>query len=76
MGKFQIFQDKSGEYRWRLRAANGQIIATSGEGYRAKSDALRGIEAVKTQTTAAAVEDACTAPAPAGAGKCGCSCTA
>ena len=29
----EIFQDKAGEWRWRLIAGNGEIIATSGEGY-------------------------------------------
>ena len=31
--KFEIYEDASGEWRWRLRATNGKIIATSGEGY-------------------------------------------
>ena len=34
--KFEIYQDKAGEYRFRLKATNGQIIAT-GEGYVAKT---------------------------------------
>ncbi|HEY8562826.1 MAG TPA: DUF1508 domain-containing protein [Pyrinomonadaceae bacterium] len=32
--KFEIYQDEKGEWRWRLRAANGETIATSGEGYK------------------------------------------
>ncbi len=32
MAKFQIFKDRSGEYRWRLRADNNEIIADSAEG--------------------------------------------
>ncbi|HEV2296853.1 MAG TPA: DUF1508 domain-containing protein [Tepidisphaeraceae bacterium] len=61
MGKFQIFQDKSGEYRWRLRAANGQIVATSGEGYVAKADAAWGIEICKQLMPSATTEDLTTA---------------
>jgi len=32
MAKFYIFKDAKGEYRWRLRAGSGRIIAGSGEG--------------------------------------------
>ncbi|HPE30730.1 MAG TPA: YegP family protein [Parvularculaceae bacterium] len=45
-GKFEIFKDKSGEYRFRLRAGNGQLILAS-EGYKEAGRALRGISAVK-----------------------------
>lgn len=44
--KFQVYVDKAGEYRFRLTATNGQIIATS-EGYKAKSGCMNGIESVK-----------------------------
>lgn len=44
--KFEIYQDKKGEYRFRLKATNGQIIATS-EGYKAKKSCVNGIESVK-----------------------------
>ncbi len=44
--KFEVYQDKAGEYRFRLKATNGQIIAT-GEGYKAKASCLNGIESVK-----------------------------
>ncbi|WP_435158115.1 HVO_2922 family protein [Haladaptatus sp. DFWS20] len=44
---FEIFHDKAGEWRWRLVASNGNIIADSGEGYQAKQGAKRGIESVK-----------------------------
>jgi uncharacterized protein YegP (UPF0339 family) len=46
---FQIYRDKKGEFRWRLRAGNGKIIATSGEGYKAKPDCEHGIDLVKTE---------------------------
>ena len=44
--KFELYTDKSGEYRFRLKARNGEVIAT-GEGYKAKDSALNGIESVK-----------------------------
>lgn len=45
--KFQLYKDKADEYRWRLRARNGRIIATSGEGYQNKNDAVAAIDLVK-----------------------------
>ena len=41
--KFEVYTDKAGEFRFRLKAANGQIIAV-GEGYKAKAGCLNGIE--------------------------------
>lgn len=40
------YEDKAGEWRWRLKATNGKIIATSGEGYNSKSNADRAIDTV------------------------------
>ena len=45
--KFEVYQDKAGEYRFRLKARNGQIIGVS-EGYERKASCLNGIESVKT----------------------------
>lgn len=45
-GKFELYKDKAGEFRFRLKASNGQIILAS-EGYKAKSGAENGIESVK-----------------------------
>jgi hypothetical protein len=44
--KFEMYTDKAGEFRFRLKATNGQIIAVS-EGYKAKASCLNGIESVK-----------------------------
>ena len=44
--KFEVYTDKAGEFRLRLKATNGQIIAV-GEGYKAKASCLNGIESVK-----------------------------
>ena len=46
MGKFEIYQDKRGEYRFRLKAGNGQTILAS-EGYTTKSACENGIASVK-----------------------------
>ena len=44
--KFEMYLDKAGEYRFRLKATNGQVIATS-EGYKAEASCVNGIESVK-----------------------------
>ena len=44
--KFEVYTDKAGEFRFRLKATNGQIIATS-EGYKAIASCMNGIESVK-----------------------------
>ena len=44
--KFEMYQDKAGEYRFRLKARNGEIIAIS-DGYTAKAGCLNGIESVQ-----------------------------
>ncbi|MEN3220705.1 YegP family protein [Mycolicibacterium porcinum] len=55
-GKFELYQDKAGEYRFRLKAGNGETIAAS-EGYKSKASALNGIESVKTNAASAPVVD-------------------
>lgn len=44
--KFELYQDNAGEYRFRLKARNGEIIAIS-EGYKAKASCENGIESVR-----------------------------
>jgi uncharacterized protein YegP (UPF0339 family) len=55
-GKFEIYRDKQGQYRFRLLAANGQVIAT-GQGYKAKKSCIEGIESVRKNAPDAAVEE-------------------
>jgi uncharacterized protein YegP (UPF0339 family) len=55
--KFEVYKDKGGEFRWRLRATNSQILATSGDGYAAKRDCLHAIDSVKRAAANAPVED-------------------
>jgi uncharacterized protein YegP (UPF0339 family) len=44
---FEVYQDRGGEWRWRLVAANGNIVADSAEGYVSKQGAKRGLRCVK-----------------------------
>ena len=53
--KFQLYQDATSEFRWRLVASNGQTIATSGEGYKSKDSAKAGIASVKKNAPEAEV---------------------
>ena len=53
--KFELYQSKDEQYRWRLRHSNGQIIATGGEGYSSKASAKNGIESVQTNAPGAEV---------------------
>ncbi|MBO4484021.1 MAG: YegP family protein [Lachnospiraceae bacterium] len=55
--KFEVYTDKKGEFRFRLKATNGEIIATS-EGYKAKPSCLNGIESVKKNVVDAPVVEA------------------
>ena len=52
--KFEIYTDKAGEFRFRLKATNGQIIAVS-EGYKAMASCQNGIESVKKNAVDAPV---------------------
>ena len=57
MAKFQIFRRADGQYGWRLKSANGRIIATAEEGFKRKSGAKHGIDAVKRDAAPARIED-------------------
>jgi len=54
--KFELYEDKAGEFRFRLKAKNGEIIGTS-EGYKAKASAENGIESVKANAPEAEIEE-------------------
>ena len=55
-GTFEVYQDAKGEYRFRLKAANGQTIAVS-EGYTTKNACLNGVESVQRSAGGAAVKE-------------------
>ena len=55
-GKWELFTDKGGEYRFRLKAGNGEVIALSSEGYKSKSSAMNGIESIRKNAGSDVVE--------------------
>lgn len=57
MWKFHIYKDSGGNYRWRLRASNGQTVASSGESFSSKSAARSGAENVKKNAGGASIEE-------------------
>ena len=52
--KFEVYADKRGEFRFRLKAANGEIIAV-GEGYKAKASCKNGINSIIKNAPEAAI---------------------
>ncbi|XDD44804.1 YegP family protein (plasmid) [Leptospira sp. WS60.C2] len=54
--KFEMYKDKAGEFRFRLKAANGEVIASS-EGYSSKQACQNGINSVKTNAASAEIDD-------------------
>jgi len=54
---FQVFKDKAGEYRWRLKAPNHKIIADSGEGYNTEAGCREGIADVKRYVPDARIDE-------------------
>lgn len=52
--RFELYKDGSGEWRWRLQAANGEIVA-SGESYKNEEDARHAIALVRKSGAAAIV---------------------
>ncbi len=55
--KFEVYEDKAGEFRFRLKATNGEIIAVS-EGYKALAGCMNGIESVKKNAADAEIVEA------------------
>ncbi len=60
LARFELYQDRGAEWRWRLRHRNGNIIATSGEGYTRKHNAVKGVRSVMNNSSGASVTDAFT----------------
>jgi hypothetical protein len=54
--KFELYTDTRGQYRFRLKAANGEVIA-QGEAYASKAGAINGIESVKKNAPIAEIDD-------------------
>jgi uncharacterized protein YegP (UPF0339 family) len=55
--KFEIFTDHQGQYRFRLKAGNGEVVAT-GEPYTTKAAAIKGAEAVQRAAAEATIVEA------------------
>ena len=53
-GKFEVYQDRAGKHRFRLKASNGEVV-TQGEAYETKESAKAGCEAVRRAADGAAV---------------------
>ena len=54
--KFEVYADKAGEFRFRLKATNGQVIAVS-EGYTTLANCLNGVESVKKNAADAPIAE-------------------
>ena len=54
-GKYELYADKAGKYRFRLKASNGQVIASS-EAYESKASAQNGIASVKANADSETVD--------------------
>ena len=54
MNKFEIYKDIVGEYRWRLKAKNGEIVSTS-EGYTTKASAKISAQKMKLWASTAII---------------------
>jgi uncharacterized protein YegP (UPF0339 family) len=53
-GTFELFEDKGGEFRWRLRHDNGNVLADGSEGYASKSNVRRALGSVRAYVPGAA----------------------
>ena len=56
MYKFEVYKDKAGEFRFRFKASNGEVMFSS-EGYKAKASALSAIESIRKNTPDAGLDD-------------------
>jgi uncharacterized protein len=54
--KFEIYEDAKGEFRFRLKAGNGEVVAT-GESYKTKAGVIGGVDAVKRAAAEAEIDD-------------------
>ncbi|QKD80266.1 MULTISPECIES: YegP family protein [Actinomyces] len=54
--KFEVYEDGAGKFRFRLKAGNGEIVAT-GQAYETKAAAVKGTEAVQRAAADATVQD-------------------
>ena len=55
-GKFEIYEDKAGKFRFRLKAGNGEVVAT-GQGYESLASVKKGVSAVQRAADGATVNE-------------------
>jgi uncharacterized protein YegP (UPF0339 family) len=55
MWTFQVYRDSAGQWRWRLKAANGRIVGDSGEGYATEHNARRAAEHARSSIAGARI---------------------
>ena len=55
-GKFEVYTDKGGKFRFRLKAGNGQVIAV-GEAYESKAACMNGIASIQKNAPGAKIDD-------------------
>jgi len=58
MAKFEIYQDGTGDYRWRFQSNSGKVLAVSGEGYINRANCEHAIILIKRETSQAMITDA------------------
>ncbi len=56
-GKFEVYEDKAGKFRFRLKAGNGEVVA-QGQDYQSRSAAEKGCEAVQRAAAGAEIVQA------------------
>ena len=54
---FELYKDSANEFRFRLKDEDGDLLATSGKGYKTKADCQKVIEAIRTSAAKAALDD-------------------
>ena len=54
---FELFKDAKKEFRWKLKAANGKVMAVSNDGYSTKASCQSAINLIKEGAATASVED-------------------
>lgn len=55
-GKFEVYEDGAGKFRFRLKAGNGEVVAT-GQAYETKAAAVKGTKAVQRAAADATIKD-------------------
>jgi uncharacterized protein len=55
--RFEIYRGSNGDFRWRLKAGNGQVIATAGQGFSSKSACRNSIDIIVHGAATATIQD-------------------